>query len=1323
MDIKESINTEQLDNIIYGRVEPHIYAFTTTSVPNYLKVGDTFRPVEIRLNEWREHFKDLKKEDSWIAKTESGKYFRDYAVHYYLDTKFDRLKKGEFEVPYYSKEFFKDATTDDVKNAIKDINDKSEQGDSPYQFYTEDRLPIEEHYARVEDYDPRPNQQMTIERFKSAVEQGRKNLLMYAVMRFGKSFTSMCCATAMGADLVLVVSAKADVIGEWKKTVESHKRFEKYKFFSSENLEADKEIIHNTIKEGNGAVIFLTLQDLMGDDIKSKHQELFDVDTTIDLLIVDETHFGARANVYGKILENSGLTKKQIEEEVSKSDDSFDQLDKGLENIKSLNVNVKLHLSGTPYRILMGSEFTKDDIIAFYQFTDIIDDKEKWDKEHLETFNERTQKQYEEWDNPYYGFPQMVRFAFSPNASSRQLIENLKQEGKTAALNELFKPASIAKDSKGGHKKFIHEQEVLELLQVIDGSKNDNNLLGFLKYEKLKKGKMCRHIVCVLPFCASCDAMESLIKGHKNDFENLNDYEIINISGVDNKQPKIAEVKERISRYEKEEKKTISLTVNKMLTGTTVPEWDTMLFMKDVSSPQEYDQATFRLQNQYVVKYQDEKGGVIKYNMKPQTLLVDFDINRMFIMQEQKSMIYNVNTNEKGNDELEKRVRRELEISPIIMINKNKLVEATPANIMDAVRQYSANRTVMDEALDVPVDLKILDDPNIQKMLDNISPIDEKKGIDIKPTEGDGDDFDIPGGDDNNENTESNEDTSSPYEDTNSKKTESEEDNLGKKLATYFSQILFFSLLTDNEVRSLKDIILAITSNEDNKRIASNIGLQVNALKYLAYKLNPFILSKLDYKIQNVNDLVRDENKKPIERVELALKKFGRLSDSEVVTPAETVRNVIDLLPKEAISETTKILDIATKEGEFACGLYKKFGEKVKNNIISLPTSSLTYEFTRKVYRLLDMPIKNVIESFTSYDIIETDNIYYSKLQSMNINIIVGNPPYQDMGGSGGSNDAPIFQKFSMAAFRLNPQYSSLIIPARWFAAGRENLLKDFRDYMLTSGKISKLITYTNSADIFGSVEIKGGVCYYLYDSGFNKKQKCEYTLIEKNGTTIKEPRFLDDFEILIRDPRLSAIVKKINEQRKIDKNGTVESLISNDTPFGIPSNPKTSKKNPFNVSPTKKGAFDTPLYHIENGERKVEFVKRTDIRKNVQDIDKVKMFIPGAGGSGNDPIVLGRPEIAPAGAVCSQSYLYANFKTEDEAKNFLSYLKTKFFRVLVSAMKITQAANNKVYQFVPLLSLSKAWTDEELYAKYHIEKDEIEYIESKIDSFPDDNK
>ena len=104
-----------------------------------------------------------------------------------------------------------------------------------------------------------------------------------------------------------------------------------------------------------------------------------------------------------------------------------------------------------------------------------------------------------------------------------------------------------------------------------------------------------------------------------------------------------------------------------MLTGSTVREWDTMLFFKDTASPQEYDQAVFRLQNQYVTTYTDSNGHKIKFNMKPQTLLVDFDPNRMFAMQERKSKIYKRQTVETGgNTELEKRIRQELEISPII---------------------------------------------------------------------------------------------------------------------------------------------------------------------------------------------------------------------------------------------------------------------------------------------------------------------------------------------------------------------------------------------------------------------------------------------------------------------------------------------------------------------------------------------------------------------------------------------------------------------------------------------------------------------------------
>ena len=82
---------------------------------------------------------------------------------------------------------------------------------------------------------------------------------------------------------------------------------------------------------------------------------------------------------------------------------------------------------------------------------------------------------------------------------------------------------------------------------------------------------------------------------------------------------------------------------------------------------------------------------------------------------------------------------------------------------------------------------------------------------------------------------------------------------------------------------------------------------------------------------------------------------------------------------------------------------------------------------------------------------------------------------------------------------------------------------------------------------------------------------------------------------------------------------------------------------------------------------------------------------------------------------MCSQTYLYATFRSEEEAKNFISYLKTKVFRALVWACRIEQHLPNKTYRFVPLQDFSKPWTDAELYAKYGLTEEEIAFIESMI--------
>lgn len=1315
-DANLKIDTTLLDGLIVGRVEPHIYAFSTETVPNYLKVGDTVRGVRVRLDEWRKIFPNLVQQYEHSAQIDDETIFRDFAVHTFLEQEKGRtrLLPDTFgHLPYYSKEFFEWATTADLEEAISDIYQSAREKNGKYQFYSPDRLPQTFTYKRTDSYPPRANQQQVIENFRNAIAAGRTNLLLYAVMRFGKSFTAMCCAKEMDAKIVVVVSAKADVKQEWKKTVESHVYFAGYKFLDSTSLNSNENIVSDTLAAGDKVALFLTLQDLQGEEIKAKHKEVFE--HQIDLLIVDETHFGARGASYGRVLQQYNLSKSQIAKELHNVD-GFETLEQVDEAVKTLDTKIRIHLSGTPYRILMSDEFKKEDIIAFVQFTDIIDAQKQWNDEHLK------EDDCNEWDNPYYGFPQMIRFAFNPNASSIKKMEELRKNGITYAFSELFRSHSMTPKANGSHRQFLHEPEILDLLEVIDGTKDDENLLGFLDYDKIKEGKMCRHIVIVLPFRASCDAMAALIQREKDRFKNLCDYEVINIAGFDEERKYATTdiVKGKIKTCEENGRKTLTLTVNRMLTGTTVPQWDTMLYLKGAASPQEYDQAIFRLQNQYVTTFKDESGRAIKYNMKPQTLLVDFDPNRIFRLQELKSQFYNVNTEVQGNAGLRERIAKELTISPIIVLNKHKLQEATPTNITDAVREYSRNRSVLNEASEIPIDSILLDDAEILHVLRDIAPIDAKNGLQIKPTEGDGDALDMPAPDkpDGTENRDA-----ELTEQSNRPNPAEEDDKLNKRLAAYYARILFFAFLTDSTVKSLEEVIAAIPLTPDNRRIAYHLGLDRKILEVIQKKSNPFILRELDYKIENTNDLIRDAALRPMERVEIAIRRFGRLSDSEIITPAKVADEMVAILPFEELNEKAdvKFLDIASKEGEFSVALYRRFGEKVKPGLYAIATSTLAYEFTRKVYTLLGMPVENIYADFTSYDLIgKNNNEIIKQLTDMRFDVIIGNPPYQDKGGSGGTNDASIYQNFCQIAFDTNPNYTSMIIPSRWYTGGRENLVGDFRNRMLTSKHVMKLVSHTNAKDLFPNAEIKGGCCYFLYAKSYCGK--CEYEL-NRDGVKIITERNLGQFNILVREPILAEIVERILSQ----SDSFVDSLISSDTPFGIPTNPKASSKSHIEIYEQKDKEHEVALYWIKSNKRCVGYISRESVKKNVLDISRPKVFIPEAYGAGESfpHQIIGIPEIASADSVCSQSYLYVAFGTKTEVENFAKYLHTKFLRVLVSASKVSQHAMSKVYRFVPVENFTAYsdidWSksipeiDTQLYVKYGLTAEEIDFIKSMI--------
>ncbi len=1294
----ENIN---LDSLIRGRVDPYIYAFETNTVPNFLKVGDTYRPVEVRLDEWRKFYSDLKKKYEHIAKVDDNTYFRDYSVHDFLiQNGFRRIEKDDVKSGIYlSNEFFMNAKKENVEEAINDIQKSFEKKDNRYAFYdVEDNLPLGDFdFKRDADWKPRENQKTVIENFSDAVKKGRNNLLMFAVMRFGKSFTSLCCAKEMKAKLTVVVCGKTAVRLEWKENVQRPKILDGFEFIDSDSMSRNPAVISEKLAEGHSVVVFLTMQDLLGEDIKTRHADLFNLNNQkkLDLLIIDETHFGARADEFGKVL---GTTEKKG------YDESFDDLEN---QIKVFSPKVKLHLSGTPYRILLDNEFESDDIVGMVQYSDIINEKEKWDKENIEK---------DEWENPYYGFPQMIRFAFNLNESAKTKLADLKNNGYAYDLDELFSPESTSKaDEK--HNQFKYKDEVLDLFHAIDGSKEDENIFSFLNYDKIKKGSMCRHIVMVLPYCASCDAMEKLLKAEH--FNNLNDYEIINIAGFDsevimNKPDYAARVKEKIEKFESEGKKTISLTVGKMLTGSTVKEWDTMIFLRNTSSPQDYDQAIFRLQSQYVKTIKSEDGKIIKQDMKPQTILVDFDPVRMYTLQHKKSLIANINKSERGNEVLETKLKRELEIAPIIFMNHSKLGMVEAQDIVDTIRNYNANKSMMDETFDIEIDQRIFEDEEIRSIIEK-QPEVTAKGIkfDVSAygSEDDGDDIDIPdaqtAGDSEPQNTEKKDNS------------QSDEDNskaLASKLQGYYFKLLLFAFISEKDEKSVSDIILNIENDTEGKRIGKNLQINVKELKLVRDKINPQILSYLEDKIQNINQLGKEISP---DKIGIALKKMSRLSVSEVVTPDNVAMELVNNLPDD-ICASDKFLDIASKTGEFANALLQKYGSRIKNNVYSIPTSGVTYECTRKIYKLLGMPVEHIFSTFTSYDLIDTtkNEEILKELKDMNFDAIIGNPPYQET--MAGTSDNPIYNLFYDKAFELCKKVS-LITPARYlFNAGKTP--KEWNKKMLNDEHLKISFYEQDSSKLFPGTDIKGGlaITYRDINKSFGKIGFfTNYT--ELKGILEKVKR--TDFETLanlVYAPESYRLSKKLHEEHP-----EIKSKLSKGHDFDVTSNIFSKLDKLFtNEKPNDENNY-IQIIGLEGSNRVYKYIRNDYIMPH-DNLMKYKVFVPKSNGSGAIGEVLSTPLIGQPLIGHTQTFIsIGSFDTEYEANSLLKYLKTKFARTMLGTLKVTQDNKKATWLNVPLQDFTATsdidWSksvseiDKQLYKKYNLNTEEIEFIESKV--------
>jgi len=483
---------------------------------------------------------------------------------------------------------------------------------------------------------------------------------------------------------------------------------------------------------------------------------------------------------------------------------------------------------------------------------------------------------------------------------------------------------------------------------------------------------------------------------------------------------------------------------------------------------------------------------------------------------------------------------------------------------------------------------------------------------------------------------------------------------------------------------------------------------------------------------------------------------LANLSSDEVFTPPNLANEMLNTLPNEIWSdETITFLDPVSKSGVFLREITKRLLEGLEKKIpdiekrikhilykqvFGIGITRLTSEISRRTLycskkangefsivkfddeegnlKFIDTQHNwdnsksckycglsrdlykrdKELESY-SYSFIHEDKP--EVLFNMKFDVIVGNPPYQMNDGGAGASASPIYHKFVAAAKKLKPRYFLFIIPARWYNGGKG--LDQFREEMISDKRFSTLHDFQDTDDVFPGLNIRGGVCYFLWERDY--LGKCE--IVNHRGKFKNEPkkRFLkeNNLDIFIRHNESISILEKVlslNEKR-------FSELVSSRKPFGFPTNFKEFSNKKYNHK-------DLKLYRFgDNG-----YVMESLVIQNSNFINKYKVLVPYAspGDDSYPHLILSKPIISEPYSVCTETYLTIGpFENPAECQNVSNYMISSFFRFMVLLSKSTQHITKKTYNLVPQQNFKEKWNDEILYKKYNINKSEVKFIDSLI--------
>ena len=1150
----------------------------------------------------------------------------------------------------------------------------------------------------------RPEQQEAIDKTRKRFKKGNQ-MLWNAKMRFGKTLSALQVVKEEEFMRTLILTHRPVVDKGWFEDFGKIFYDRKDYHYGSKGNGEEFHVLEKQVKSGSKYIYFASMQDLRGSEQVGgkfdKNNEIFK--TLWDFVIVDEAHEG---------------TKTELGQNVLK------------ELIKP-NTKV-LQLSGTPFNLF--DDYSEEEIFT-WDYVMEQKAKQEW----------AVDNPYE--PNPYASLPSINIYTYDLG----NLMSEYMEDEKAFNFREFFR----TKDDD----TFIHDKDVDCFLDLL--CKEDKDSL--YPYSNDTFRRIFRHTLWLVPGVKSARALSAKLKAHPI----FGMFQTVNVAGNGDEDEENAEALKMVNKAigeDPDETYTITLSCGRLTTGVSVKPWTAVFMMAGSfsTSAAQYMQTIFRVQTPFTnhgrMKEQcyafdfapdrtlrvlaetakvSAKAG--KQTEEDRRILGDF-LNFCPIISIDGSQMkpYDVNKmmSQLKKAQIEKVVQCGFEDGALYNDELLKLTDVELQDFDDLKKTIGTTKAMAKTG-----DIDVNNQGFTKEQYEEKEKLEKKKKKDLTPEE------------------------KARLEELKAMSNQRKNAISILRGISIRMPLLIYGAELKNEDEEIT--INNFSSLIDDTSWEEFMPKGVDKEKFEKFKkyYDPDIFREAGKRIREMAraaDKFTIEER--IERISAIFNTFRNPDKETVLTPWRVVNmHMSDCLGgwcfydeefKQPLSvpryvnqgEVTKdvfwpdahILEINSKSGLYplyvAYNIYRsrveaakaKYGEvshgfamnlwdaTIEENILVVCKTPMAKSITKRTLagfrntRVNAQYYPNLIENISERPeaVVNTfrDGKRFWKINqdtNMKLDAIVGNPPYQVMDGGTDRGAIPVYQHFVEIAKKCKPNYVSMIMPSRWFAGGRG--LDDFRETMLNDKRIQYLYDYPKSRDCFPTVDIAGGICYFLWNSKFTGTTQ----ITNRIGLTqITKERRLNEFDIFVRDNIGIEIVHKIMKANP----PVCSNMVLKVSPFGLRSYVRGELND-----------FDNSVIVVSSGG--TGYLSREEVTKNIDVIDKYKVVIgylnpdrAGVNNSSQGNNVTTKVFVYEPRVVITESYIVIGvFDSQSEADNYASYIKCKLTRMLIyltlSSIHITQGN----FRFVPLQDFSKPWTDAELYKKYGLTDEEIAFIESMI--------